>query len=291
MNLYRRAIGLCRSSALQFTHPDLTILIYHRQACGSIWGCLHSWSYLHNESVNIYSHIIGAFLFLLLLPSWLVTTTIPPRFAIATPEDGFVCGIWLFGVGICFVLSTVFHTLMSHSHTVYHLGMKLDFQGILLLMWGATVPLIYYSFPCHTAIQTTYYLVITTLALLCSITTLVPYFSGPHVGHLRAGLFTTFGLGSFLVPILHGVAMYGFAEQKQRISLGWIGMLVTCNGIGCVAYTIKFPERWFPRRFDIWGASHQVMHVMVVLAALSYTVAIFEAFDYRHEYGPIVCAG
>lgn len=180
---------------------------------------------------------------------------------------------------------------MSHSQKVYHLGMKLDFQGILLLMWGATIPLICYSFPCQSTIQTTYYLATTTLSILCLVTTLVPYFSGPHVGHLRAALFTSFGLGSFLAPIIHGILLYGFEEQKERISLGWIGMLATCNGVGCVVYTIKFPERWFPGRFDIWGASHQVMHIMVVLAALCYTVAIVNSFDYRHRHGPVVCYG
>lgn len=42
---------------------------------------------------------------------------------------------------------------------------------------------------------------------------------------------------------------------------------------------------WFPRRFDIFGASHQVMHIMVVFAALAYSKAVLAAFDYRHGYG------
>jgi len=83
--------------------------------------------------------------------------------------------------------------------------------------------------------------------------------------------------------------MYGLEEQSKRISLGWIMMLVACNGIGVVVYTVKFPEKWFPRTFDIFGASHQVMHVMVVFAALSYTVAILQAFDFRHGHGVMLC--
>jgi len=31
------------------------------------------------------------------------------------------------------------------------------------------------------------------------------------------------------------------------------------------------------------GASHQVMHVMVVLAALAYMAAVLQAFDYSHN--------
>lgn len=89
------------------------------------------------------------------------------------------------------------------------------------------------------------------------------------------------------MPILHGIGMYGLEKHSKRISLEWIMMLVTFNGVGVVVYTVKFPEKWFPRTFDIFGASHQVMHVMVVLAALSYTVAILQAFDFRHRYGTL----
>jgi hypothetical protein len=37
------------------------------------------------------------------------------------------------------------------------LGMQLDFQGVILLMWGATVPLIYYSFYCDKKFQWLYW--------------------------------------------------------------------------------------------------------------------------------------
>jgi adiponectin receptor len=42
------------------------------------------------------------------------------------------------------------------------------------------------------------------------------------------------------------------------------------------------PERWYRRRFDILGASHQIFHLLVVLAALTYTKAILQAFDFVH---------
>lgn len=30
----------------------------------------------------------------------------------------------------------------------------------------------------------------------------------------------------------------------------------------------KFPEAWFPYRFDFLGASHQIFHVLVLVAGL-----------------------
>ncbi|KAK0635824.1 hemolysin-III related-domain-containing protein [Bombardia bombarda] len=292
-------------------HGSELIHTGYRGACGSIKGCLQSWTYLHNETVNIYSHIIGAIIFLLLVPAWLIATAVPPRFAVATPLDMLVLGTYLAGVGICFILSVTFHTLMSHSPRIYHLGMRLDFQGILLLMWSSTVPLVYYSFPCQaTVMQTTYLVTITLLAGACSAATLLPRFSGPHLGHYRAVLFGSFGLGSFVVPIAHGILLYGLKEQSRRIGLGWIMVTGLCNGVGVVVYAVKvsscggvggyplelrsdaddwamkqFPEKWFPKTFDIWGASHQCMHVMVVCAALAFARAMVAAFDFRHEHG------
>jgi predicted membrane channel-forming protein YqfA (hemolysin III family) len=50
-----------------------------------------------------------------------------------------------------------FHTIMNHSPKMDKLGMQLDFQGVILLMWGATIPLIYYGFYCDKKLQWVYW--------------------------------------------------------------------------------------------------------------------------------------
>ncbi|KAI1494030.1 hemolysin-III related-domain-containing protein [Biscogniauxia mediterranea] len=174
---------------------------------------------------------------------------------------------------------------MSHSEPWYATGIKLDYQGILLLMWGSTVPLVYYSFPCEEEVgRAAHWTATAALATLCSVATFRPAVGGPHLGHVRAALFGAFGLGSFLAPVAHGALRFGLAAQSARVGIPWIGLTALCNGAGVVAYALKFPERWYPRRFDIWGASHQIMHVAVVFAALAYTKAVIQAFDYHHEH-------
>lgn len=46
----------------------------------------------------------------------------------------------------------------------------------------------------------------------------------------------------------------------------------------------RWPERIAPGRFDVVGNSHQIFHVLVVLAAASHLVGLITAFDYRHGY-------
>jgi adiponectin receptor len=45
----------------------------------------------------------------------------------------------------------------------------------------------------------------------------------------------------------------------------------------------RFPERLKPGAFDIWGSSHQIFHVLVLLAAASHFVGLVKAFDYGHS--------
>ena len=45
-------------------------------------------------------------------------------------------------------------------------------------------------------------------------------------------------------------------------------------------YAVKFPERWYPRRFDLCGSSHQLMHILVVCGAACYSVGVLRAFEY-----------
>ncbi|KAI1135562.1 hemolysin-III channel protein-like protein Izh2 [Hypoxylon sp. FL0543] len=254
----------------------------YRPECPSLWSCVQSWTYIHNETVNIFSHVIGVLVFLA-VPLHLFNTEVPPRYGMATTADLLVCSTYFLGVGICFTFSTIFHTFMCHSDAVYSLGIRLDYQGILLLMWGANVPLIYYSMPCDLGGQVAYWTLNTVLAGLCSFATFHPLVGGPHLGHVRAGLFATFGVCSVIAPILIGILKHGFEEQSHRVGLSWIGATALLNGLGVMIYTLKIPERWYPRTFDLFGASHQVMHTMVVLAALAYTKALLQAFDFHHQ--------
>ena len=64
------------------------------------------------------------------------------------------------------------------------------------------------------------------------------------------------------------------------------------NGLGTIIYAARIPERWYPRKFDIYGASHQVLHVFVMVGALCHVVGVLKAFDYwqgRKSMGLAYC--
>lgn len=136
-----------------------------------------------------------------------------------------------------------FHTFFHHTPSAFSLGLKLDFQGVILLMWGANIPLIYYAF-CAPHLQTTYWCLTTTFALLCSVVTFQPRFSDPHLRPLRAATFGSLAMTTF-IPVVHGLVKYGWATQSERIALRWIVTTLVLNTVGAGAYAAKVSWFWW----------------------------------------------
>ncbi|KXH57552.1 hypothetical protein CSAL01_04494 [Colletotrichum salicis] len=212
----------------------------YRRACNSVPGCLASWTYMHNESVNIYSHVTGAIIFIL-LPFFVFSDGIPARWSIASTADVVVCMAYAIGATICFVLSTAFHTLMSHSEPIYLSGIKADFHGVLTLMWSSVFPLAHNVFPCSPATRDAYIALTGLLAALCAAATARPDLGAVDLGHHRAALFAMFGLAAFVVPIGHGVVVAdGGRELWDQVGGCWV---LWTAGWNCVAVFVYWAKR------------------------------------------------
>jgi hypothetical protein len=111
-------------------------------------------------------------------------------------------------------------------------------MGVIILMWGANVPLIYYSFVCDPELQLAYWFITTSLALLCSVVTFKPRFSDPHLRPLRAATFGCLALSTF-IPVFHGLLKYSYETHSQRIGLRWILLTLLFNSLGAAAYATK----------------------------------------------------
>jgi adiponectin receptor len=117
--------------------------------------------------------------------------------------------------------------------------------------------------------------------VLASIVTFTPAFRKPATKPLRAGVFGSLAL-STLTAVIHGLVIHGWNEQSVRFPLWGVGGTLLLNTTGAVVYVLRFPERWWPRRFDIFGASHQLMHCVIVLAGLVWVGGMIAAFENVH---------
>ena len=58
-----------------------------------------------------------------------------------------------------------FHIFSSHSRSVAAFGNQLDYLGIVILMWGSTIPTVYYGFYCNAQLQKLYCTMVCPLQL------------------------------------------------------------------------------------------------------------------------------
>ena len=137
------------------------IITGYRLQSNSYWKSASSLTYLHNESVNIWTHILGAAL--AAITAILMYNVLRPRFEMATREEVMVFSCFFLGAVACLGMSATYHTLLNHSDIVARFGQRLDHIGIVVLIWGSFVPSIYYGFSAEPGLVRLYWTMVRLL--------------------------------------------------------------------------------------------------------------------------------
>jgi len=132
----------------------------YRPQSNSYLKSAKSLGYLHNETVNIYTHLIGAIAATITGSAFYLV--LRPRIETATHEDVLVFGCFFLGATACLGMSATFHTLHNHSPSVARIGNALDYLGIVSLIWGSFIPVLYYGFQNQPQLLKTYWTMVRT---------------------------------------------------------------------------------------------------------------------------------
>lgn len=151
----RRPLLLNFSDLPEWQQDNQFILTHYRPASYSYLACFQSLFYLHNESVNIHTHLLGSFLFFFISLSVYAFEHQSVRIS-----DAMAFGCFFLGAIICLGISAAYHTLTSHSPEVNRFGNQLDYVGIVALITGSFVPSVYYGFYCEPSLQKLYWLMV-----------------------------------------------------------------------------------------------------------------------------------
>ncbi|KAJ5364598.1 hemolysin-III family protein [Penicillium cataractarum] len=251
------------------------ILRGYRPISGSARVSFHSWSYIHNESANIYSHLIPAVFFL--LGEWYIQQYLTSRYSGITSADIIVFSIFMLAAVTCLSLSTTYHTLLNHSQHMEHFCLRLDMLGVVIFILGDLVLGIYMVFWCESLLRKIYWSMIGTFGALTILMTMHPKFQGPKYRLFRALMFVATGL-SGVAPLIHGLSVFGMS-QMMRKALPYTLAKAGCLLSGTSFYVTRFPESRYPGKFDLWG-SHSIFHILVVCAAVVQLMGYLDAFDY-----------
>jgi len=195
---------------------------------------------------------------------------------------------------ICFCLgcSAIFHLFQIHSKKWNEILAKLDYGGISLLIMGSSIPPIWYNYSCAPVfwLRNFFAILIISSCMICFVITMMPSMNQPKYIKFRAIMFCILGLSA-------GAPMLGLllcSEQSQLSMLeggrAWpwaLGGLVYI--FGAILYALRLPERWYPKRFDLVGSSHNIFHVMVIIgAAIHFNESMKLFIDRRDKVCPIM---
>ena len=189
--------------------------------------------------------------------------------------------IIIFAAIACLSFSAIFHLFGLMNAKYFNILNRFDYGGISLLISGSCYPPYYYFFYYSTTFKYLYLILITVFGVGTFLYSLTDDFNKPQRRSLRGILFLIFGLCTG-VPILHmaffGDYIEGYGDDIILLNwyLGGISYI-----IGAIFYILRFPEKKFPGRFDYFGASHQIFHVLVFFGALFHFLGSLEAYNYR----------
>ncbi|RWS06198.1 adiponectin receptor protein-like protein [Dinothrombium tinctorium] len=236
----------------------------HRPQLESFKKCFWSIFRLHTETANIWTHLIGCLIFAGLAVYFL---TFSPHHQLKL-IDKVVFGIFFAGAIVCLGLSSLYHMLSCHSQRIGKLFSRLDYCGIALLITGSFVPWLYYGFYCDYFPKIFYLVLVSTLGTLTTIVSLWEKFSEPNFRAIRASVFAAFGL-SGVIPGVHWLISQNWITaaslRSSFICLISMGVLYIT---GAFLYASRIPERFFPGKCDYWFHSHQIFHILVIIAAI-----------------------
>ncbi|XP_046566500.1 progestin and adipoQ receptor family member 3-like isoform X1 [Haliotis rubra] len=227
--------------------------------------CLKSLFLWSNETINIWSHLLGFFIFLLLM---LYDNIIVIPSYRGTLSDHIVVTVGLLCYQFCMLCSTGFHVFCCHSARASKRWLAVDLTGISVGIIGCYLPAVHYAFYCLSIWRDIYLIIITLLAVGTICVQLHPrYFSHAWFYPRMAIYFFLAAYG--VIPTIHWVYLSGGLGTKV-VQL-FVPKVITMYVLGASAFCFflsKFPERMFPGIFDFLGSSHQWWHCIVVCAYL-----------------------
>jgi adiponectin receptor len=262
------------------------ILKYYRGTNRSLKYYIKSIFWIHNETFNIWTHILASCLFLSFL---IVNVSIPPYRVII--EKYVTQAIVFYGnimsSFICFTLSYIMHIFYPMNERVCYNLMVLDYMGIFINITGTASAFIYFSFYCQIIYQQLYFILLLSITvLLLVIFICYGFFVLPNQRRWRAILFSIYGI-CILIPIIHRFSIKDendsyFLDELRYFMLSGLSFII---GIGI--YVSQIPERFYPGKFDKIGSSHTIFHIFMLTDDILCTYGLWIIM--RKETDNMVC--
>ncbi|OAA37702.1 mPR-like GPCR protein [Cordyceps fumosorosea ARSEF 2679] len=136
------------------------ILSGYRRELPNHRALLDGLKYLHNETCNVYTHILGALGLPVIAVIVLSALHSQPRFSGVSGGDYAIFLIFFCSAEIFLLLSIMFHLFSAHSEAVQRFWYRMDLLGMVVATEGTLISAIYYVFFCSPLLQKLHWLIV-----------------------------------------------------------------------------------------------------------------------------------
>ncbi|CAL4088687.1 unnamed protein product, partial [Meganyctiphanes norvegica] len=187
---------------------------------------------------------------------------------------------------LCMLLSSLYHTFNCLSEDVSCKWLSWDLFGIATSFSAIFLSGIYYGFWCNQFLHLRYIYsgLVCGLFVAAMIFLLVPRLMTREWDFARMWIFICWS-ASGLLPTIHWTILHwGSSKAIVKVFLPRIFAMYGISGVALLVYIYKIPERFRPGRFDFIGASHQLWHIIMVVALVYWHQTGLEYAKYRSYF-------
>lgn len=233
-----------------FIQNGFRVAFTKRQCLYSVFLPILGLAEWHNETINIWTHLVPGLVAAYLTWSQMQTLT-----------DGTDVSMLLFYLASAFMFlaSATYHTFNDLSPRATVLLLRVDLFGIATMISGSYVPAVFMGFHC---LPTWRWIWLGLAACLLLLGALVAFdFVADDMK--TSCLCLLVGVG--VVPTMHWAFIMPY-DELLMLWRGVVGMFLMYS-LGAVLFVSRWPERTFPGKTCVFGCSHQWWHLFVLLAA------------------------
>ncbi|XP_064485730.1 progestin and adipoQ receptor family member 3-like [Ornithodoros turicata] len=222
------------------------------RSCRTVKECFRSIIQWNNETLNIWTHLLGAVVFVGVLAY--DTTVRFKQYNIADITDRLLIVSVLCVYMATMLVSVAYHTFNCLSRSVYDVLLWYDFAAVGASIGVTVASGLYLAFSGHPYLQALY-LSIEGIIFIAA----MPKLTTDPSRHLCAMIVFT------VIPTMH---WFYLSTPSSHVLFPRIIALFMFSGTTYVIFEKKIPESSWPGTFDHVGSSHQIWHVMVVVLTM-----------------------
>ena len=282
--------GLDDPNDYDFRHQFLYIDYGYRRGY-SQWELFLSLFSFHNETSNIWSHLIGFFCVIIIgMQKWVDYKTTNRAVDSAdmsaggafSPWGGFFFQIYIICAAACLALSFTYHWFGCFSEVYHRNLLRLDLTGVGLLISGSFFPSMFFNFHCLPDLQDRY--------MKLSFFVLIAGLIAPWIEYKINGMYIRHYLLASLV-VIGGIPCFHWYLvtpdiYRNRLILSVQGLFFW-YGVGFFFFISRLPERFYPK--SVWATmiapSHTIWHLCVLAAIYVWFGHIIESQHLLAEFG------